>query len=91
MAPDIEARLAPTVGDAPFGERLLKGLVTELLRRLENPEIAAALSASEMELIRKVCTDNSITLASIQRGDFGETARRAATEFPFEVIDGDKA
>lgn len=69
--------------DTDLGPRLLRGLVTELLRRLETPETAAAMSASEGELIRKLCTDNSVTLSSIRRGDFGETAQRVAEEFPF--------
>jgi hypothetical protein len=66
-----------------YGKRLLKGLVLELVRRLEDPERAKEISASEGELIRKLCADNSVTLSSIKRGDFGETAKRAAEEFPF--------
>jgi hypothetical protein len=69
--------------DEDYGKRLLKGLVKELVRRLEDPAQAAKLSASEGELIRKLCADNSVSLASIRRGDFGDTARRAAEEFPF--------
>lgn len=70
------------LGNDP-GARLLRGMVKELLRRLEDPEIAAAMAASEMELIRKLCSDNTVTLASIRRGDFGEVARVAAEEYPF--------
>jgi hypothetical protein len=66
-----------------YGKRLLKGLVDQLLHRLETPAIAAEMSASEMELIRKLCSDNSVSLASIKAGDFGETAQRVAEEFPF--------
>lgn len=66
------------------GARLLRGLVNELLRRLDDPEVAAAMSASEMELIRKLCSDNTVTLASIRKGDFGATAQKVADEeFPF--------
>lgn len=42
------------------------------------------LAASEMEVIRKLLADNSVTLASVRRGNFGETAKRVAEEFPFE-------
>jgi hypothetical protein len=69
-------------GDA--GARLLRGLVNELLRRLDDPETAKEMSASEMELIRKLCSDNTVTLASIRKGDFGATAQKVAEEeFPF--------
>lgn len=70
-------------GEEDYGKRLLKGLVTELLRRLETPDIAAKLSSADGELIRKLCSDSSVTLSSIKRGDFGEVARRAAEEYPF--------
>lgn len=71
-----------SLGDNP-GAALLKGMVLELLKRLRTPAIAAAMSASEMELIRKLCADNSVSLASIRKGDFGETAKRVAEDFPF--------
>jgi hypothetical protein len=35
------------------------------------------------ELIRKLCSDSSVTLASIKAGDFGDVAKRVAEEFPF--------
>ena len=65
------------------GMALLKGLVNELLNRLKDPKLARAMSAAEMELIRKLCSDSSVTLASIKRGEFGETAKRVAEEYPF--------
>jgi hypothetical protein len=66
-----------------FGKQLLKGLVKELLRRLKDPEEAKALSAAEGELIRKLCSDGSVTLSSIKAGDFGQVAQRVAEEYPF--------
>lgn len=66
-----------------FGRRLLKGLVTELVRRLEDPEEAKKFSAAEGELVRKLCADGSVTLSSIRAGDFGEVAKRVAEEYPF--------
>lgn len=65
------------------GLRLLRGIVNEMLRRLEDPAIAKDMSAAEMELGRRLCADSSVTLAQVRRGDFGEVARRAAEEFPF--------
>jgi hypothetical protein len=73
----------PTMADDELGNRLLKGLVKELLRRIETEEVAATMTAAEMTLIRQLCSDNSITLASIQRGDFGAIAQAVAEEYPF--------
>jgi hypothetical protein len=65
------------------GKELYTAFIKELLRRVTTPEVAASLSAAELELIRKVASDNTINLASIRKGDFGEVARAAAEEFPF--------
>lgn len=49
------------------------------------------MSASEMEVVRKLLSDNSVTLASVQRGDFGEAARKLVEEnlpFPGSAEDG---
>lgn len=69
--------------DEDPGHQLLKGLIKELIRRVSDPDIAKDLTAAEGELIRKLLSDSSVNLASIKRGDFGDTARRAAEEFPF--------
>jgi hypothetical protein len=47
-----------------------------------NPEYVP-MTAAEMTAILALLRDSSVTLASIKRGDFGETAQRAAIEFPF--------
>lgn len=65
------------------GASLLRGLVKELLRRLGDPSIAKDMTAAEMNLIRQLCADNSVSFASIKRGDFGNVARQVAEEFPF--------
>lgn len=65
------------------GAMLLKGLVKELLRRLGDPQIAKDMTAAEMNLVRQLCADNSVSFASIKRGDFGEVARSVAEDFPF--------
>lgn len=66
-----------------LGKRLLQGLVNELLRRVEDPEEAKKLTAAEINQIRQLCTDNSVSLASIKAGDFGDVAKRVAEEYPF--------
>lgn len=65
------------------GAALLKGLVVELLRRLEDPGIAKDMTAAEMNLIRQLCADNSVSFASIKRGDFGAVAQKVAMDYPF--------
>lgn len=76
--------LVPTaVYEVDPGTRLMQAFVKELLRRMEDPEIAGSMSAAELTLINTVCRDNSVTLVSIRRGDFGNTAQRVAEEFPF--------
>lgn len=61
---------------------LLKLLVNRLLYKLNDPEYD--MPVSEQELIRKLCSDNSISFSSIRKGDFGRVAQEAAEEFPFD-------
>lgn len=65
-----------------FEVQLLRKLVARLLKRLDDPEID--IPVAEMELIRKLCSDNSISFASIRQGNFGDVARRVAEDFPFD-------
>jgi uncharacterized protein (DUF2267 family) len=74
-----------TSGD--HGRDLMELLVKELRRRLTGEE-AKSLSASELELVRKLLADNSVTLASIRRGDFGDMPKAVAEQFPFPEEDG---
>lgn len=67
-----------------FEKALLEGLVKELLRRVSTPDIAAQLSAAEIAQIRALLADNSISFAHIRQGNFGDTAKRVAEEFPFD-------
>jgi hypothetical protein len=64
------------------GKRIMALFIKELEHRLT--EKASELKAADFEMIRKLMADNSITLASVQRGDFGETARQVAESFPFD-------
>lgn len=70
------------------GKLLMAGFIKFLLRKVnaanaERAEDRVDLTAAEGELVRKVLSDNSITFASVRRGDFGDFARKAAEEFPF--------
>lgn len=68
------------------GQEILQLVVDEIKKRLK--ESPGDFKAADFEFVRKLLADNSITLASIQRGDFGETAKAIAEEFPFS---GDEA
>jgi hypothetical protein len=47
-----------------------------------NPEYVNMMPA-EMQAVLKLLQDNSVTLANVRRGDFGDTAKRVEEEFPF--------
>lgn len=65
-----------------FDKALLRGLVKKLLKMVEGDE---PLSAAEITAINRVLSDNSVTFAGIRAGSFGEVARKAAEEFPFDA------
>lgn len=80
-----DAQLPPRIqpeltGD--LGRDLLALVTAELLWRMQHTP--GDLKAADFEMIRKLLSDNSITLASIRRGDFGHVAQEAAESFPFE-------
>lgn len=62
-----------------IGQRIMTKLAEEIERRLE--ENSKDLTAAELEFIRKFLGDNSVTLASVQRGEFGKTAQEALETF----------
>lgn len=63
------------------GHKILALVVDEITKRLE--ESPGDFKAADFEFVRKLLSDNSITLASIKRGDFGTVAQQVAEEFPF--------
>ncbi len=65
-----------------------EGVVTQ--KMLPNPDYVD-LGAAEMSAILSLLRDNSVTLANIKRGDFGDSVKRANEEFPFQVVEGGKA
>lgn len=76
-----DAPTPPVLPEDPGGQ-LMYLFVGELIRRLR--EKPGELVASELEVIRKLLGDNSVTLAHVKRGDFGKFAQEVAEEFPFE-------
>jgi hypothetical protein len=69
------------------GQEIMRLFVDEIKRRLR--ETPGELKAADFEMIRKMLADNSITMASVQRGDYGDFARGVAEQFPFSPDDGD--
>lgn len=72
------AKATPSAGDTLMGL-----FIAELTRRMR--DTPQEMKSSDLEVVRKFMTDNSVTLASVKRGDFGEMAQRVAEEFPFEA------
>lgn len=75
------------VGDP--GKEMQRLFVRELIRRLRTADVAAALSAAELEVVRKVIESNAIDLNSIRRGEFGAFAKETADKFPMQA-EGEK-
>lgn len=50
--------------------------------RIPNPDYVN-MPAGEMAAIIKLLSDNSVTLANIRRGDFGDVIKRAEEDYPF--------
>lgn len=71
------------------GHKILALVVAEITKRLE--ENPGEFKAADFEFVRKLLADNSITLASIKRGDFGSVAKKVADEFPFPGDEEDGA
>lgn len=68
--------------DQTDGQELMDLLVKEIRRRLrDEPQ---EMKAADFEMVRKLLQDNSITLASVRRGEMGEFAQRVAESFPFD-------
>jgi hypothetical protein len=76
--------VVPPEEDTDDGRALMALLVRELRRRLSDEEARKAMTAAEMTVVLRLLSDNSVSLASVKRGDFGVTAQRAAEEFPFD-------
>lgn len=67
------------------GRQIMETFAAYLLKRIvaANMEAGDALPAAELSVIRQFLSDQSITLAHVRRGDFGDVARAAADDFPF--------
>lgn len=67
------------------GRRAVELFTDYFIRRLETAATSnGEMPAAELEVCRKLLQDNAITMASVRKGDFGDAARVAAEEFPFD-------
>jgi hypothetical protein len=62
-------------------QRIGRLFFDRLEKLLSDPE--NELKAADYEMVRKVLSDNSITISQVRRGDFGKVVQTAAEEFPF--------
>jgi hypothetical protein len=73
------------MSDLDKGRRAVDLFVDYFVRRLETAAQGnTEMPAAELEVCRKLLQDNAITMASVRKGDFGDAARVAAEEFPFD-------
>lgn len=83
--PDKDNQTKPTgetlSGDP--GKDIMRLLCAKIIEQLQSPDPEIAKPAL-FEVARKLLSDNSITLAQVRRGDFGDVAKKVAEEFPFE-------
>lgn len=72
------------------GAELMAGFVTFLKEKVRRANLKRddadyePMTAAESNVIRQLLSDNSVTLASVRKGNFGELARRVAEEFPVD-------
>lgn len=75
----------PTPEFTPSGDPgadLMNLFVNELIRRLSKD--GRNMTAAELNVVRQLLSDNSITLSRVKQGDFGKVAQAAAEDFPFD-------
>lgn len=71
------------------GQEIMRLFLDEIKRRLR--EDAKEMKAADFEMVRKLLMDNAVTIASVQRGDYGSFAKGVAERFPFEGDEGEDA
>lgn len=67
------------------GSKIVRLLVKEIIHRLENAP--GDMKAADFEMIRKLMSDNALTLASVRSGKFGSLAKEVAEQYPFQEGD----
>jgi hypothetical protein len=69
------------------GQEIMRLFIDEIKRRLKDD--AKEMKAADFEMVRKLLADNSVTMASVQRGDYGSFAKGVAEQFPFDGEEGE--
>lgn len=74
-----------SISNTPEGSEILSLFATYLFTILTkaSTEGGDPIPSATLAVISKFLSDNSITLAAIRKGDFGDVAKTAAEEFPF--------
>lgn len=68
-------------------QEIMRLFLDEIKRRLKDD--AKEMKAADFEMVRKLMADNSVTMASVQRGDYGSFAKGVAEQYPFEGDEGE--
>lgn len=69
------------------GQEIMRLFIDEIKRRLK--EDAKEMKAADFEMVRKLLADNAVTMASVQRGDYGSFAQGVAEQYPFDGDEGE--
>lgn len=69
------------------GQEIMSLFIKEIKRRLK--EDAKEMKAADFEMVRKLLADNAVTMASVQRGDYGKFVKGVAEQFPFDGDEGE--
>lgn len=72
---------SPTEMPDDIHRQLIVQLCMGLLKDLKDDD---RRTPAVCECVRKLMSDNSVTLASVRKGDFGDLAKKAAEQFPFD-------
>lgn len=62
-------------------QRLMEKFLQKVEEKIDNTP-SEELQPAFLEFMRKLFADNSVTMASVQRGDYGQFAKDVADEFP---------
>lgn len=81
MTQDTQSRPS---ADVPKDKQLIDNFVGYLIRVMMAAQVDGEVPSATLEVIRKVCQDNAITISSVRRGEFGSLAKQAAEDFPFD-------
>lgn len=82
---DEDKHPAQILDPADPGEVIMRLFYRKIIFMLTDEATSAGLKAAELEMIRKLLADNSVTFSSVKKGSYGDFAKQVAEDFPFPV------